>query len=147
MGPPSKKKQAGGSLADINVTPLVDILLVLLIIFMVTAPMIHHGTSVNTPDVTPQEPRQPPPEESQKTTLFIDQARTLSYRDKKINDLGVLFRIIREDAAFQASKEKEIYLQADPRLRYGQVMEVISVMRRAGVQRVGMVVSAEDVQE
>lgn len=139
------KRGGGGSLADINVTPLVDILLVLLIIFMVTAPMIHHGASVPAPDVSPQEKNQPPPQDAEKTTLFMDQKGQLSYRNKLIKDVATLAETIKNDADIQ--KSQELYLQADPNLSYGRVMEVIGTMRKAGIKKIGMVVSPEDIQE
>ncbi len=145
VGSSRSNKRSGGSLADINVTPLVDILLVLLIIFMVTAPMIHHGASVPAPDVSPQDPKQPPPQDSEKTTLFMDQSGKLSYRNQPILDIPTLAKILKADPDLQ--KNQELYLQADPTLSYGRVMEVIGTMRKAGVKKIGMVVSPEDIQE
>lgn len=133
----------GGSLADINVTPLVDVLLVLLIIFMVTAPMIHHGAKVPTPDLSPSDPKQQPPQDQQKGTLFVDQKGQISFRDKPLT-FDRLFQTLQQDPEIQRSSE--LYLQADPSLSYGQVMAIIGTMRRAGVKKLGVVVDPDDLK-
>jgi len=138
----SSSRKTGGALSEINVTPLVDVLLVLLIIFMVTAPQLHHGISVPTPSNAPQDNKKPPPDTKEKPTLFVDRKRQFSYKKQKIVDLEKLAKVLKKDAAIQ--KSKELYLQADPDLPYGQVMEVIGVMRKSGVKSIGMVVEPSD---
>lgn len=133
----------GGSIADINVTPLVDVLLVLLIIFMVTAPMIHHGARVPTPDVTPSDPKQQPPPDQQKGTLFVDQKGQISFRDRPVT-FDQLFQTLKQDSEIQ--RTSELYLQADASLSYGQVMAIIATMRRAGVKKLGVVVEPDDLK-
>ncbi|MEM1009247.1 MAG: biopolymer transporter ExbD [Myxococcota bacterium] len=137
-------RRSSGALAEINVTPLVDVLLVLLIIFMVTAPLVHHGVNVPTPNADPPDTRQPPPTSQEKPTLFVDRKRQCSYKGKKFVDLKKLEAVLRSD--FAKAKKKELFLQADPDLFYGQVMEIISLTRRAGIKNIGTIVEPRDLQ-
>ncbi|TNE51300.1 MAG: protein TolR [Deltaproteobacteria bacterium] len=134
------KSKRVSALADINVTPLVDILLVLLIIFMVAAPTVHHGARLAAPDITPSDDKQPP-KEDEKDTLVIDKEGKLKFRGKgyTLKDLAALIK-----ADPQLKKTRELYLQADLDLPYGRVMEVIGSVRRAGIQKLGVVVNADE---
>ena len=132
----------GGSLAEINVTPLVDVLLVLLIIFMVTVPMINHGAKLDTPDLSPSTP-QDPTENEEKATLFLTKQGKLKFRNKEITKKQ-LAQLIKTDPALV--KTRELYLRAEPSLDYGDVVEIIGIMRRSGIAKLGLVVNPEDVQ-
>lgn len=128
----------GGSIADINITPLVDVLLVLLIIFMVTAPMMHEGAKVPTPDVSPSNSTDPGKEEK-KDTLTVDPQGKISLRGKPIK-LKELYQRIKSDAKLQ--KTQELFLNASLDLDYGRVMEIVGTMRKAGIRKLGFVVDA-----
>ncbi len=137
---------AGGSLrgsgeltpvADINVTSLVDVAFVLLIIFMITAPIMQGGVSVQLPRAAarPLEAKQGLVVSlDQQGRIFVDQA-ALSYED---------FR-----AAFPAIVARRhpsgIYLQSDRRVPYGDVVRVLAIIRQAGVVDVGLVAEPEDI--
>lgn len=130
------KKRYTGALSDINVTPLVDVVLVLLIIFMVTAPVVLQGlntrlpkTSISDADV---ESRQVVVTLDGESELFINQSsvkaeefsRTLTYT--------------------LVDREKYVYLRADKNLPYGEVVKVIELIKEAGVVDVGIVTELED---
>ena len=119
-------------MSDINVTPLVDVMLVLLIIFMVTAPLIVQGVKVQLP----QARAQPIQDEKPKLVLSIDQDQHVF-----IGDTQVPMDQLEEKLATNArvKKDHELYLHADKRLPYGVVVQVMAIARRAGVENLGMI--------
>ena len=118
--------------AEINVTPLVDVVLVLLIIFMVTAPMLSMGIDVNLPRVKSKTIDV----NEEKLVLSINKDGEIFINRTKIpkNDLKVKLENI-----FTARLDKEIFLRADKSVAYGFVVEVMSEIRKAGVDKLGMV--------
>jgi len=131
---------AGGSgrqtLTEINVTPLVDVMLVLLIIFMVTAPLIQQGVEVNLPEARAKSVDA----EEQKLVLSIKADKTLwlgTSEDAARIPLDRLEEKLRANT--RAMKDKELYLHADRALPYGFVVEVMATVQRAGVVNVGMI--------
>jgi len=131
---------SGGSgrqtLADINVTPLVDVMLVLLIIFMVTAPLIQQGVEVNLPDARAQ----PVKAEEEKLVLSLKADRTiwLGSGDAPARlTLDELEERLRANA--RVRQDRELYLMADRALPFGFVVEVMAAVQRAGVQNLGMI--------
>ncbi|HNY73026.1 MAG TPA: protein TolR [Syntrophales bacterium] len=118
--------------AEINVTPLVDVILVLLIIFMVTAPMLSMGIDVNLPRVKSKTIDV----NEEKLVLTINKDREIFINRTKIlkEDLKVKLENI-----FAARLDKEIFLRADKTVAYGFVVEVMSEIRKAGVDKLGMV--------
>jgi len=119
-------------MAEINVTPLVDVMLVLLIIFMVTAPMLSMGIDVNLPRV--QSKTVDVAEE--KLVLTINEAREI-YLNKTLLPLGELNTKL--EAIFANRVDREIFLRADKNVPYGFVVEVMSEVRKAGVDKLGMI--------
>jgi biopolymer transport protein TolR len=123
-------------MADVNVTALVDVMLVMLITFMITAPMMQGGVDVQLPRA---EARPLAPKEGMVVTvdrngrIFIDQT-AVSY-----GDFRVTFRSL-----VATRKPGGVYLQADSRVPYGQVVRVLAVIRTAGVQNVGLVAAEEE---
>ncbi|HOF05055.1 MAG TPA: protein TolR [Syntrophales bacterium] len=118
--------------AEINVTPLVDVVLVLLIIFMVTAPMLSMGIDVNLPRV--KSKTIDVNEEKLVLTINKDQEIFINRTRIQKNDLKVKLENI-----FAARLDKEIFLRADKTVAYGFVVEVMSEIRKAGVDKLGMV--------
>jgi biopolymer transport protein ExbD len=118
------------SIADINVTPLVDVVLVLLIIFMVTAPMMSRGIDVNLPVATQTEN---PPED--RLMISINAEGRVYLSDKPIN-LVLLEQTLRDYLASSRSG-RVVILRADESLRYGKVIEVVDKIKRAGVEQIG----------
>ncbi len=120
------------SFSEINVTPLVDVMLVLLIIFMVTAPMMHQGIKVNLPHAKAQNLK------SHEKKLLITVTR-----DKKIyinKNPYTLKEFGRKLKAIQTyRKYKQVFLKADKNVPYGFVVRVMSMIKAAGIQELGMV--------
>ncbi|HZX95049.1 MAG TPA: protein TolR [Myxococcales bacterium] len=120
------------AMTDINVTPLVDVMLVLLIIFMVTAPLIQSGVKVDLPRASAQQMEH----SEEKLVLTITRDRRV-FLDKTEIAPAQLETKLASNARIQ--KEKELYLHADRSLPYGQVVEIMAVARRAGVESLGMI--------
>jgi biopolymer transport protein TolR len=125
-------------LAEINVTPFVDVMLVLLIIFMVTAPMMMQGVDVNLPRTTSQAI----PSEEERLVITITTKREIYLNEYKIS-LDSLQGKLR--SIFQNRPDRAVFLRADQTLPYGFVMEVMAAIRRSGVKRLWMV--TEPLQE
>jgi biopolymer transport protein TolR len=137
----------GGSgrqtLNEINVTPLVDVMLVLLIIFMVTAPLIQQGVQVNLPEARAKAVDA----EEQKLVLSIKSDKTLwlgTTEDATRIALDQLEDKLRGNA--RAQKDKEIFLHADKALPYGFIVDVMATVQRAGVVNVGMITNPTPVR-
>ena len=120
-------------LADINVTPLVDVMLVLLIIFMVTAPMLHQGISVALPKTQTTNLR---------STLEDPTVLSIS-RDGLyyINETPVARGLLKDRlrAILRGRKEKAVLLKADRSLSYGTVIETLDLLNRMGIESLGMI--------
>ena len=123
---------SGHLMSDINVTPLVDVMLVLLIIFMVTAPMMMQGVDVSLPEATAE------PLESEKENLIItvDKENKVFINDFQVSvdGLGEKLRKILEGRS-----DREVYLKADKDISYGTVVQVMAEVKGAGVEKLGMV--------
>ena len=119
-------------MSDINVTPLVDVMLVLLIIFMVTAPMMMQGVEVNLPQTTAKsiKTREDP------LILTINKKREIFLEDRQIglNELENKMKSI-----FKYRRSKELLLRADKEVPYGFVIKVIAGIKRAGIDKLGMI--------
>jgi biopolymer transport protein TolR len=129
--PSNGPRRIGTSLAEINIIPLVDVVLVLLLIFMLTAPMMYRGIDVNLPKAAAKPTAV---EERMVLTLTRDQALFLN--EKRVGS-GALETTLRQ--AFARRKDKTLYLKADAGLSYGAVVETMDRVRRAGIERLGMV--------
>jgi biopolymer transport protein TolR len=133
-------------MSEINVTPFVDVMLVLLIIFMVTAPMMMQGVDVNLPRTTTQ----PIASEEERLVISLTAKRDIYMNEYKIS-LESLQRKLQESlqrklqTIFQNRPDKAVFLRADQKLPYGFVMEVMAAIRQSGVKRMGMV--TEPLQE
>ena len=133
--------QASGNgkrlMSDINVTPLVDVMLVLLIIFMVTAPMMTQGVEVNLPQTTTKSMK------TQEDPLFLTVNKKgeifLENHPVRFEDLEAKVRSI-----FKYRREKELLLRADRDISYGFVIKVIAAVKRAGIDKLGMVTEPKD---
>ena len=130
-GPEGGERRIGTSLAEINIIPLVDVVLVLLLIFMLTAPMMYRGIDVTLPRAAAR-----PPAGEARLVRTVPQDRTLYINDKRVAP-GSLDTQLR--AAFQGRTDKTLYLKADAGLSYGAVIETMDQVRRAGIERLGMV--------
>ena len=121
----------GTSLAEINIIPFVDVVLVLLLIFMLTAPMMYRGIDVNLPKAASK-----PTAVEERMVLTVTKDQTLFLNEKRVppNGLEMMLR-----QTFANRNDKTLYLKADSALSYGAVVETMDRVRRAGIERLGMV--------
>jgi len=136
---PITKRHIGTSLSEINVTPFVDVMLVLLIIFMVTAPMMQSGIGVNLPQA---ETDAIPAEEG--LTLTITKDRYIHIEDSVINQF-LLEQKLKE--YFFRKEKKIVFIRADESLPYGFVIRILDIVKKAGVEIVGLVVEPLELEE
>jgi biopolymer transport protein TolR len=118
-------------MAEINIIPFVDVVLVLLLIFMLTAPMMYRGIDVNLPKAASR-----PTAVEERMILTVTKDRTLYLNEKPVS-LATLETQLRD--AFKGRTDKTLYLKADAGLAYGAVIETMDRVRRAGIERLGMV--------
>ena len=124
-----RRKRAHRALGEINVTPLVDVVLVLLLVFMVTAPMMSQGIDVNLPTANQVEN----PKEDRFTISLTAEGR--AFVGQTPYALPLLEDKIREQMARNPSQV--VYLRADENARHGKVVEVLALLQRCGVERIG----------
>lgn len=119
-------------MSEINVTPFVDVMLVLLIIFMVTAPMMIQGVNVDLPEATAQ----PLDSEKEHLVITIDKDHQVH-----INDYQVSVEFLSEKLMkiLQGRSDPEVYLKADKNIPYGIVVQVMAEIKDAGVEQLGMI--------
>jgi biopolymer transport protein TolR len=125
-------KQRRPFLAEINVTPFVDVMLVLLVIFMITAPLMQHGMEVQLPkeSIAPISVKEIP-------TITLKSSKKIFWKQEELTNLMGLTRKVEQ--YIEANKDGGVYLRADKTLDYGFVMHILSTVKQAGVQNIGMV--------
>ncbi len=129
--------QRGSLVSQINVTPLVDVMLVLLVIFMVTAPIIQQGVEVNVPKVKAA----PLPGEEQQFVVSITRDNQIYLNDTRM-DAGELTEKL---AAISAERpDRQVFVRADEDVAYGEVIRTMAAIKAAGIQNVGMVTAMPD---
>ena len=119
-------------MSDINVTPFVDVMLVLLIIFMVTAPMMMEGVNVSLPEATSK----PLVSEKKPLIVNIDSENRIFINDFKVTVDGLGEKL---NKILDGRKDREVYLKADKDISYGMVVRVMSEIKGSGVEKLGMV--------
>jgi len=127
-----RKNNEHKPLAEINVTPLVDVVLVLLIIFMVTAPMLQMGIDVNLPRVKAKSINV----SEEKLVLTINGKQEIYINEFKttLPDLSAKLESI-----FKSRTDRELFMRADKEVPYGVVVQVMSEVRKAGIDKLGMI--------
>ena len=123
-------------LSEINVVPLVDVVLVLLIIFMVTAPLLYRGIDVDLPKSATNTIQ---PEERIVLTVSRRQAIFLNHEEMSLNRLE---RSLADRA--KTNPEIAVYLRADEQVPYGMIVQIMDIIKRVGIDRLGMVTNPEE---
>jgi len=130
-----RRRRGRGGFTDINVTPLVDVMLVLLVVFMVTAPLLTSGLRVELPQVRAHNT----PVRDTKLVVTIDDQERIEFGGRDVtNDIE---SVLLQSARIQ--KERELYIRADKRARYGVVARVVAAARSAGVDGLNLLVEPE----
>ena len=119
-------------MSDINVTPFVDVMLVLLIIFMVTAPMMIQGLNVDLPEATAK----PLDSEKEHLVITIDKDHHVHINDYQVTVESLSAKLIK---ILQSRRDREVYLKADKNIPYGIVVQVMAEIKGAGVEDLGMI--------
>ena len=136
---PSSSRRGGRSrrapMAEINVTPLVDVMLVLLIIFMVTAPLLVAGVPIDLPESRAGALDQ----QAEPVQVSIDGAGKITIDQAAVTEAELPAQLARIAGAPQPAEGRRIYLRADRNLDHGQVMRVLGELNRAGLNRVALV--------
>ena len=127
----------GGYVADINVTPFVDVMLVLLVIFMVTAPMMSEGLEVDLPKTRHVEIL---PTENENMVMTVKRDGTIYLDEYRVprEELQEKLRLLVKD------KKKALFLQADKEVPYGVVVDVMAGIKEAGIEKMGVVAQRAD---
>jgi biopolymer transport protein TolR len=125
----------GGTMSEINVTPLVDVMLVLLIIFMVTAPMLNNaGVEIDLPQA-----EAPPLDMAEDQIVLSMDANRQVFLNESETPFGVDELLFRLRAIAEANPGKPVFLRADGTLPYAEVVNLLSVAKQAGMPKVGLV--------
>lgn len=128
----------GGMQSDINVTPLVDVCLVLLIIFMVVTPMLQEGVAVQLPNARNPEPQ---PDKDKAISLAVTAEGKFFFGDNWVPE-DVLKSSLQEE--FARNENKQIYLKGDKRIQFGQIKALMKVVQDVGFKHVGLVAQHVD---
>lgn len=132
----SSRSRITTNMSEINITPLVDVMLVLLVIFMVTAPMMQSGITVNLPTAeTKSNPS------SGGLVLTVTKDRYIYMENQNINIFLLESRL---KNYFMSKKKKIVFLKADKDVSYGYIINVMDVIKKAGIETVGMIVDKKD---
>lgn len=123
-------------MVEINTTPLVDVMLVLLVIFIITAPLLQHAVTINLP----QASNQPIMEKPDVITLSLDGAGNLYWNDKLISKLELIQQL---NHTVINKPTSEVHLRADAQTRYQKIAEVISEIQNAGIHKLSFVTSPD----
>jgi len=123
----------GGVKSDINVTPLVDVMLVLLIIMMVVAPMLNQGVAVKLPKAINSESK---PQSAEQTVIAIAANRTMYLNAKPVQEQELATRV---NEVLETKAQKIVLIQADEEVDYGAVMAAMDQLRQAGIEDIGLI--------
>ena len=129
----------GGAIADINVTPMADIMIVLLIIFMVITPMLQKGVDVKLPTAGNTKERK---DEQKTITVAIKKDTTTFLGGTSMTNQLDLVPQVKERLEDLPEGQKIVYLKADQELEYGEVMKVMDLLREAGVEEIALIAEA-----
>ena len=135
-----KRRFGHGVSADINVTPMADIMLVLLIIFMITTPLLQSGITVNLPRA--KNPLDAPGADSKDAVVVaLNREGKIYIAKKQVGEADLYDYLTRKFSGGEINRS--IYLKADQALAYGRVVQIVDGCRRAGVDRIGLMADKE----
>jgi biopolymer transport protein TolR len=138
MGMKTNNNEGRTVLSEINVTPFVDVMLVLLVIFMVTAPILYQGVDVNLPKV--ESKPMPAAEREKKVVITLNEKGEIFIEKKQysLSELKVEIRTLVRTHG-KRIEDEDVFLRADSNVPYGTVMEVMAEIKKAGVNKLGLV--------
>ena len=126
-------RETGEPMMDMNMTPLIDVLLVLLIMFIITIPIQTHAVKVDLPS---NSQNNPPPIDAQKNKVSIDAAGTVAWNGVPVDDLTLRQYL---DQTTQMTPEPELHFQPDPNAKYDVVDRTLAVIKRSSVSKLGFI--------